>query len=255
MRSSGSVTSSFLFKEQPRKIRIFRALKLGDLMCMVPAVRALRDALPDSEITLIGMPWAKEFCERFSHLFDCFMAFPGWPALPEQTVEPKAVVTFLETAQRHQFDLIVQMHGSGSHVNDAVALMGARRIAGFFKGNEWCPDPETFVTYPDQEPEIWRLLRIVTHLGAATASEQLEFPLSHNDTEEASAILRRVGVRSRFAVLHPGALATRERLWGVANFAAVEREMATPSLTDSLRTNVSPSVGRDHCRRGNPRLP
>ena len=61
----------------PRRIIILRALQLGDLLCAVPAFRAIRSAWPEAEIVLVGLPWARGFVERFALYLDGFREFPG----------------------------------------------------------------------------------------------------------------------------------------------------------------------------------
>jgi ADP-heptose:LPS heptosyltransferase len=64
----------------PRTIAILRALQLGDLLCSVPAWRALRAACPQARITLVGLPWARDLVDRL-HCLDDFIAFPGHPGI------------------------------------------------------------------------------------------------------------------------------------------------------------------------------
>jgi len=65
-----------------RKIVILRALFLGDLLCATPAWHALRQRFPEAEISLIGLPWAKDMVERLPYI-DRLLPFPGYPGIPE----------------------------------------------------------------------------------------------------------------------------------------------------------------------------
>ncbi|HEX5497698.1 MAG TPA: hypothetical protein VFX03_00665, partial [Thermomicrobiales bacterium] len=65
---------------EPRRIAVFRALALGDLLCATAALRALRGRFPCAEIALIGLPWSAALAERLDTI-DRVIPFPGWPGI------------------------------------------------------------------------------------------------------------------------------------------------------------------------------
>src|SRR5690242_14588964 len=115
-----------------KKIAIFRALKIGDMLCAVPAFRALRAAYPAAQITLLGLPWAKSFVERFHKYIDRFIHFPGCEGLPEQPYNEAALRNFINKMKIEKFDLVLQMQGNGTIVNPLMFLFDAKNVAGFY---------------------------------------------------------------------------------------------------------------------------
>lgn len=212
-------------------VAVFRALQLGDMLCAVPALRALRAALPAARIVLVAMPWTRAWAKRYPHYIDDFMAFPGYPGLPEQSWRAATVAMFLRRAQARHLDLVIQMHGNGRITNPVIGLFGARRRAGFFQPGDYCPDTKRFLPYPDREPEIRRMLRLVRFLGAPDRGEALEFPLTSADEQAARTLRDQAGLSAAedYICVHPGARAVRRR-WPVTHFAAVADALAAMGL-------------------------
>lgn len=205
--------------QDPRRIAVFRALQLGDMLCVVPALRALRSAYPEARITLIGMPWAKSFAARFHAYIDDLLVFPGFPGFPEQTANLAAMPDFLATAQACKFDLAIQMHGSGSASNPLMALFGAARNAGYSKPGQYCPDPALFLDWQDREHEVLRYVRLVESLGVPAQGAHLEFPLHDEDLAPLEG-LPGLPLPGTYACVHPGARLPSRR-WLPRRFAAV----------------------------------
>ncbi|RUR81789.1 LPS biosynthesis-related glycosyltransferase [Chlorogloeopsis fritschii PCC 6912] len=197
------------------RIAIVRSLPgLGDLLCAVPAFRALRAAFPQAHITLIGLPWARSFVERFSHYLDDLLEFPGYPGIPEVPPSVGKLSKFLTSVHKQCFDLALQMHGNGTVINSFTALLGARIHAGFYLPGYYCPDPNYFLPYPDDQPEIWRHLRLMEFLGIPLQGNELEFPLKDEDFATIQQI------PSQYVCIHPGA-SLPEKRWSLENFAVV----------------------------------
>ncbi len=202
-----------------RNIVVFRALQLGDMLCAVPALRALRGAAPDARITLVGLPWATQFAQRFDGYIDAFLPFPGAEGLPEQQPRAGELQGFQAALRALDPDLAIQMHGDGSRTNAVVAGFGCQRSSharGTSAGTAW-PESGT-------EPE--RLLRLTDSLGAPRLGEHLEFPLGAADRAElrASGLAEGLAPGGYFCV-HPGAR-SRDKCWPVERFAQVADHLA-----------------------------
>jgi ADP-heptose:LPS heptosyltransferase len=206
------------------KIAILRALQLGDLLCAVPALRALRVEFPTARITLVGLPWAREFVARFRrYLFD-FLEFPGFPGLSERRASEGAIAGFFEQVQARKYDLVLQMHGSGEITNGIALVMGGRHTAGFYRSV--CPDRQRFLPWRDEEHEVLRYLRLLAHLGIEARGEALEFPLGDADWRDWDALgLERGG----YAVVHAGSQLASRR-WPPQRFAEVADALAAGGL-------------------------
>jgi ADP-heptose:LPS heptosyltransferase len=214
----------------PQRVVLVRALVLGDMLCAVPAFRALRKALPKAHVLLVGLPWARDFAARFSAYLDGFLEFPGFPGLTERSPNLGQIPGFLQTAQQARFDLAIQLHGNGLLTNPLTTLLGARQNAGFYQPGQWCPDSDWFLPYPDDEPEVRRLLHLMEFLGASSESDALEFPLRDDDFEALQSIpqARRLQPGS-YVCIHPGASVPARR-WKLEGFAAVADALAHHGL-------------------------
>jgi ADP-heptose:LPS heptosyltransferase len=220
-----------LHRLAPASVVVFRALQLGDMLCAVPALRALRTALPQARIALAGLPWARQFADRFSGYIDEFIPFPGHPLLPEQPVQHAVLADFYTELCARRFDLALQLHGSGDVSNDIVSGFGAAAMAGFCRGAPVVRERTVLFPYPETGTEPERLLHLLEQLGmasaAASAGVQLEFPLSRQDEDElaASGVAKGLAPGS-YICIHPGAR-HRDKCWPPRHFAELGDRLAS----------------------------
>ena len=100
----------------PHKIVLVKPSRIGDFICATPAFRALRMALPEAEITMITLPMLRDLVVRSPYL-DRYAAFPGYPGPAEQLFDARQAAAFFLQMQDAQFDLTIQLQGSGVNSN------------------------------------------------------------------------------------------------------------------------------------------
>jgi ADP-heptose:LPS heptosyltransferase len=207
------------------RVVVFRALPgLGDFLCAVPSLRAMRRARPDVEISLVGLPETAALAARYRGYVDRFLPFPGFPGLPERRPDVRRIPGFLAAVQAWDFDLAIQLHGAGTVTNQVAALLGARRLAGHYPKPGPSPDAALFLPWVEECSEVRRGLRLMAHLGWASDDERLEFPIEPAAESQLAAV-DGAPLKTPYAVIHPGASTTNRR-WPAASFAAVADDLA-----------------------------
>jgi ADP-heptose:LPS heptosyltransferase len=220
------------------RVAILRALPgLGDLLCVTPALRALRRARPDVEVTYIGLARSGPMIGRYRHLIDEFMACPGFPGLSDVPAEPRAVPGFLAAAQARRFDLAIQLHGSGTVTNLVAQLLGAARTAGHVAAGIARPDAETYLPWIEDTSEVRRSLRLMAHLGWPSDDERLEFPIASDAVAPT--------LPPAYVVVHPGASIAARR-WTSTGFIEVARALASDGLS-LVVTGSREEIERNRC--------
>ncbi|WP_313704597.1 glycosyltransferase family 9 protein [Massilia sp.] len=222
---------------------VFRALQLGDMLCAVPALRALRTALPKARITLAGLPWASQFARRFRSYIDDFVDFPGHPLLPEQPVRQAELTPFYADMCARKFTLALQLHGNGGITNEIVAGFGAYAMAGHCQGEPVATGRTVLFPYPEIGAESGRLLSLVERLGASAVGDYLEFPLAHEDRQELEASGVAASIKpGNYICVHPGAR-TRDKCWPPRKFAEVADHLAAEFGVDVVLTGSADEAG------------
>jgi ADP-heptose:LPS heptosyltransferase len=203
-----------------RRIAVFRALYLGDLLLSIPALRALRAACPAAEIVFVGLPWAREFLERFGYT-DGFVEFPGYPGIKEVPYDPERTAAFMRRIEAEPFDLAIQLHGDGSISNAFVSELGARWSVGFVRPGAPCP-LTVGVPYPgDDAHELLKQLALLDAIGVPSRGTALELPLRPEDFDELRGDLGDDTIEDGpIIAIHPGSKAPSRR-WSPDRYAAL----------------------------------
>lgn len=209
------------------RVVVFRALRgLGDLLVAVPALRTLRASLPDVRIALVGLRETRQVAERFGHLYDEFVCFPGWFGIPE----PGYPGDVDKLAGWYGADAVIQMHGDGTSSNGFCLSLEPKSLTAFGPVAAEKAGSVDTAPYPLHTREIDRCLDLVVRtlgiLGVEPVAldRSLEFWLTADDNREAAEVLDRWRDEP-YTIVHPGAQLENRR-WGAGNFAEVGRVLA-----------------------------
>lgn len=213
------------------RIAVVRVLPgVGDLLCAVPALQAIRAARPTARITLVGHPTAGWFVDLYPRLLDDLLSVQGMVGFSEIEPEPTSALQFFGNAQLRRFDLALQLHGSGEVSNVLTTMLAARQQVTAHLPGRWVP-PGISIPYPEGANEIARMLAVVAAAGCPPGSWALQLPVSADDRRTAQRLLGGPDTApTTYACVHVGG-SNGQNGWTTAGFATVADDLTLRGYT------------------------
>src|SRR6266511_1978191 len=114
------------------KILLIRLRLIGDVVLTTPAVRAIRQAFPDAQLTYVVERYAAPVVQHNPHLDRVLLIPPatGWPRLVQD-------FTLAQQIRHERFDMVVDFHGGPRASWLAWASGAPVRIGYAVKGRSW----------------------------------------------------------------------------------------------------------------------
>ncbi|MGL4178209.1 MAG: glycosyltransferase family 9 protein [Dermatophilaceae bacterium] len=178
-------------------VLVLRALGLGDTLTAVPALRALRRALPGARIHLAAPDHLGRFLERRG-VVDAVVPLDGLDA----PLQPAAASIGANLRSR---GIGVNLHGRGPQSHTVLRHQQPTRVVAFASSAANHDGP----SWRDDEHEVDRWVRLVTtEIGGHAGPGDLRLPAP--------------AARGDHVVIHPGA-ASPARRWPVERWVVVAR--------------------------------
>jgi lipopolysaccharide heptosyltransferase II len=215
-----------------RNVLCVRLDSLGDVLMTSPALRALKETLPERRITLLSSSSGAAAGRQIPEVDEVLAWDAPWMKASAVRRESRADRLFCDKLRLRGFDAaVIFTVFSQSALPPALLCYWAdipRRLA-YCRENpyqlltDWVPETE-----PEQGigHEVERQLKLVKTIGCSTRSEQLSFRVLPKDREELGELLAQTNLNETapWIVIHPGATAPSRR-YPVRQFAAAANEL------------------------------
>lgn len=182
----------------PKNILVYKTGNIGDIICAIPSLLAIRKAYPDARLTILSSPGprgrlgAKEILEGANYIDELIVYYQ------EDLKDKKKRQELFKRLQKEKFDLFIQFPDEIVHVRTLfrnilfAKLLGVRSAVGFrvrtiqlFKKAQ--------VRWTLEESEARALLDILRTSGLPL-EEELEFrlPIGEKEKRKVDKILERI---------------------------------------------------------------
>lgn len=187
-------------KERPQRFLIVSTTGIGDTLWGTPAIRALKEAYPDS---YIGMLTTAIGCEllKGNPYIDRFFIF-------KRGLRVLTLLKLLKELRQERFGVAFIFHASDRIIWPLVFFTGAPQIIGIVGQSKGLDFILTKAIEQDNVHGVDMRLRLVGEAGASRKNESAPvLYLSEAETIDASKFLETLGFDENFTIIgfHPGA--------------------------------------------------
>jgi heptosyltransferase I len=214
--------------EPNARILIVRLSAIGDVLHGLPALNALRDALPRARLAWVTEAPTADLLRGHRALDELIVAEAGW------LKSPRAARDLRRQLRDMHFDIALDLQGL-SRSAIAARLSGAPCRIGFdgSDGREVSRWLNNVRVRPTHTHVIDRNLELLRPLGISQATVRFDLDDSPDDEALARQLIDSRELGKRFAVINPGA-AWGSKRWPVDRFAAVARHLGKDGARRSL---------------------
>jgi ADP-heptose:LPS heptosyltransferase len=210
--------------ENVRNILVVNLGGIGDVLLSTPALRALKDAYPDAEISLLVVPRVAELVRDLSYIDNVFEIEMRWSAVLKD-------ILLLFTLRSRKFDIAINMRtlvtsNSARKMKLLFNIISSRVSAG--RDTDGSGDffgikiPETRI---GKRSEMEYDIETVAALGADVKDRMINISIDKVYADTVDRLLKERGIKKsdRLIGIHPGGRPSHR--WPLTNFAKVIEEL------------------------------
>lgn len=204
-----------------RKILLIRTDRIGDVILSTPAIKAVRDAFPNSYIAMMVRPYAEDIVDGNPYLDEVI--------LYDKDGEHKSAfgtLAFIHQLRRKRFDLAIILHPT-NRSNLIPFLAGIPERLGYDKkGGIFLTKKLKDLKHLGEKHEIDYNLDLLRLAGIESAGRTLYMPIKEQDNKVIDRFFILKGIRQNDGIvaMHPAASCPSKR-WSAYRFGRVADEL------------------------------
>ena len=213
-----------------RRILVMRLDNIGDVMMTSPVLRALKENLPESSITLMASPGGSKAAPLLPWVDEVLPWRVLWQDLGHLSFDPARERQLIDTLARGNYDaaIILTSFKQTPHVAGYLCYLAGIPLR-LGESKEWGGGVLTteIAPAPDELHQAERNLRLIEHVGFRVEDRSLGVRVPEEVRSSAAALLETCGVNpgSPYLLLSPWT-SCQARTYGAERFARATRRLS-----------------------------